>query len=151
MSHMSETCGQDKSLCSGLSCLACGVLVIRIQITLWLPHCFIIGFVIIWTIMSENITLFHMVLRASRKDLISSSNWKSSVLQKHTTFRIIQTAQCSTCKVVVIFNSFHAEWSLMPHPFLIFSQSDYLIQIVDTNSILTDKQCRSRSVGFWRT
>ena len=35
----------------------------------------------------------------------------------------------------------------LPHPFLIFSQSDYLIQI----HILNGKQCRSRSVGFFRS
>ena len=28
----------------------------------------------------------------------------------------------------------HPELMKMPHPFLIFSQSDYLIQIVDINS-----------------
>ena len=38
----------------------------------------------------------------------------------------------------------------MSHPFLIFSQSDYLIQIVDTNAHI-GKQCRSRSVGFFRS
>ena len=32
----------------------------------------------------------------------------------------------------------------MPHPLLIFSQSNYLIQVVDTNSH-NDKHCRSRS------
>ena len=36
----------------------------------------------------------------------------------------------------------------MPHPLLIFSQSDYLIQVVIQINILNDKQCRSRSVGF---
>ena len=39
----------------------------------------------------------------------------------------------------------------MPCPFLIFSQSDYLIKIVDTIHIFNAKQCRSRSVGFWRS
>ena len=39
----------------------------------------------------------------------------------------------------------------MPHPLLIFSQSNYLIQTVDTIYILNDKQCRSRSVGFFRS
>ena len=38
---------------------------------------------------------------------------------------------------------------LLPHPLLIFSQSDYLIQIADINS--HGKQCRFRSVGFWRS
>ena len=38
----------------------------------------------------------------------------------------------------------------MSCPFLIFSQSDYLIQIVDINSH-NGKQCRSRSVGFFRS
>ena len=37
----------------------------------------------------------------------------------------------------------------MPRPLLIFSQSDYLIHVVDTNSILTGKQCRSRSEANW--
>ena len=31
-------------------------------------------------------------------------------------------------------NSGHAEYIKMPHPLLIFSQSDYLIWVVDTNS-----------------
>ena len=31
-------------------------------------------------------------------------------------------------------NFCHAEWITMPRPLLIFSQSDYLIQVVDTNS-----------------
>ena len=39
----------------------------------------------------------------------------------------------------------------MPHPLLIFSQSDNLTQIVDTNSHSKCKQCRSRSVGFFRS
>ena len=39
----------------------------------------------------------------------------------------------------------------MPFPFLIFSQSDYLIQVVDTVHIFDDKLCRSRSVGFVRS
>ena len=39
----------------------------------------------------------------------------------------------------------------MPHPLVMFSQSDYLIQIVYTNSHINDKQCRSRSVCFWRS
>ena len=38
----------------------------------------------------------------------------------------------------------------IPHPLLIFSQSDYLIQVVDTNSH-TSWQCRSRLVGFFRS
>ena len=37
-----------------------------------------------------------------------------------------------------------------PRSLLIFGQSDYLIQFVDINSILNGKQCRSRSVGFFR-
>ena len=37
----------------------------------------------------------------------------------------------------------------LPRPFLIFSQSDYSIQIVDINSH-NGKQSRSRSVGFFR-
>ena len=39
----------------------------------------------------------------------------------------------------------------MPRPFLILSQSDCLIKFVSTNSQLNDKQCRSRSVGSWRS
>ena len=38
----------------------------------------------------------------------------------------------------------------MPHLLLIFSQLDYLTQVVDTKS-LNSKQCRSRSVGFFRS
>ena len=41
-------------------------------------------------------------------------------------------------------------WIKMPCPLLIFIQSDYLIQVVDTDSH-NDKQCRSRSVGFFRS
>ena len=37
----------------------------------------------------------------------------------------------------------------LPHPHLIFSQSYYLIQVVDT--LHNDKQCRSRSVSFFRS
>ena len=37
----------------------------------------------------------------------------------------------------------------IPRPLLIFSQSDYLIRIVAINSN-NGKQCRSRSVGFFR-
>ena len=32
------------------------------------------------------------------------------------------------------FNYCRAEYTKMPRPLLIFSQSDYLVQIVDTNS-----------------
>ena len=39
----------------------------------------------------------------------------------------------------------------MPCPLLIFSQSDYLIRTVAINSLLNGKQCRSRSVGFFRS
>ena len=40
----------------------------------------------------------------------------------------------------------------MPRPLLSFSQSDYLIQVVDTQiHTLNLKQCRSRSVGFHRS
>ena len=39
----------------------------------------------------------------------------------------------------------------MPRPPLIFSQSDYSIWIVTINHILNGKQCRSRSVGFFRS
>ena len=39
----------------------------------------------------------------------------------------------------------------MLYPFLIFSQSDYLIQIVDIILHSNGKQCRSRSVGFFRS
>ena len=35
---------------------------------------------------------------------------------------------CETHSTLVI----HAEQFMMPHPFLIFSQSDYLIQVFDT-------------------
>ena len=38
----------------------------------------------------------------------------------------------------------------MPRPLLIFSQSDYLIQILIPVHILNYTQCRSRSVGFFR-
>ena len=38
----------------------------------------------------------------------------------------------------------------MPNPLLIFCQSDYLIWIFAINS-LNGKQCRSRSVGFFRS
>ena len=38
----------------------------------------------------------------------------------------------------------------MPCPFLIFSQSDYLIQVIQIH-ILNHKQCRSRSGGFYRS
>ena len=47
-------------------------------------------------------------------------------------------------------NPCHAEWIKMPHPLLNFNQWDYWIQVVDTNSH-NAKQCRSRSVGFWRS
>ena len=39
----------------------------------------------------------------------------------------------------------------MPHPLVIFSQSYYLIQALDTNSQTYGKECRSRSVGFLRS
>ena len=39
----------------------------------------------------------------------------------------------------------------MPLPLLIFSQLDYFIQVVHTNSNFNDKQCRSRSVDFFRS
>ena len=39
----------------------------------------------------------------------------------------------------------------MPCPLPIFSQSDYLIQIIDIKSYMNDKQCRSRSVGLFRS
>ena len=41
---------------------------------------------------------------------------------------------------------------MVPRPLLIFSQSDYLILIVAIKiHILNGTQCRSRSVGFWRS
>ena len=46
------------------------------------------------------------------------------------------------------FNPCPAEYIKMPRPLQIFSQSDYLIQIIDVIHILNCKQCRSRSVGF---
>ena len=39
----------------------------------------------------------------------------------------------------------------MPSPLLIFSQSGYLIRNVAIHYILNGKQCRSRSVGFFRS
>ena len=39
----------------------------------------------------------------------------------------------------------------MPLPLLIFCQSDYLIRITAIIHILNGKQCRSRSVGFFRS
>ena len=39
----------------------------------------------------------------------------------------------------------------MPHPLLIFSKSEYLIQVVDTNSNTEWQTVRSRSVGFFRS
>ena len=42
----------------------------------------------------------------------------------------------------------------LPHPCLIFSQSNYLIQEFDTSThthVLNDKQCRSKSVSFFRS
>ena len=39
----------------------------------------------------------------------------------------------------------------MPHPLLIFSQSDCLIQVFVQICILNGKQCRCRSVGFFRS
>ena len=45
-------------------------------------------------------------------------------------------------------NPCQAEYIRMTRPLLIFSQSDYLIQVVDINQILNGKQCRSRSIGF---
>ena len=48
-------------------------------------------------------------------------------------------------------NPCHAEYIKMPCPLLIFSQSDNLIQVVDTKTnshILNDKQCWSISVGL---
>ena len=44
---------------------------------------------------------------------------------------------------IVMLNKFHT--------ILIFRQSDHLIQIMDKNDILNNKQCRSRSVGFFRS
>ena len=48
-------------------------------------------------------------------------------------------------KATQLLNPCLAEEIRTPLPFLIFSQSDYLIQIVDIH-ILNGKQCRSRSV-----
>ena len=39
-------------------------------------------------------------------------------------------------------NACHAEYFKMPCPLLSFSRSDYLIQVVDTNSF-NDKECSS--------
>ena len=36
-------------------------------------------------------------------------------------------------ETIQLLNPCPAEWIKMPYPFLIFSQSDYLIQIVDIN------------------
>ena len=49
----------------------------------------------------------------------------------------------------VSFHPFHAE--KMPRLLLISCQWDYLIRIFDRNSHINDKQCRSRSVGFFRS
>ena len=41
---------------------------------------------------------------------------------------------------------------MTPYPLLIFNQSDYLIQVSFTQiHILNDKQCKFRSVGFFRS
>ena len=47
-----------------------------------------------------------------------------------------------------ILNPCHAELIKMLCPFPIFSQSDYLIQLLIQIPILNVKQCRSISVGF---
>ena len=44
-----------------------------------------------------------------------------------------------------------AEYIKMPRPLLISSQSDYLIRVLIEIYIFNDKQCRSRSVGFFRS
>ena len=60
--------------------------------------------------------------------------------------------ECTYQKVPFCFiNPCPAEWIKMPCPNLIFSQSDYLIRIVVINSYTNGKQCRSRSVGFFRS
>ena len=51
-------------------------------------------------------------------------------------YRLISTAiqYCICVSNYAEFNPCHAEYIKMAHPLLIFSQSDYLIQIVDINS-----------------
>ena len=46
---------------------------------------------------------------------------------------------------------FHTEQIKMQRPRLIFSQSDYLIRVVDQVLIFNDKQCKLRSVTFFRS
>ena len=69
-------------------------------------------------------------------------------------FKFHNTVINSCLKVILILkvnvDPCPAEYIKMPHPVLVFSQLNYLIQIVDINCILNGKQCRSRMVGFFK-
>ena len=71
-------------------------------------------------------------IRNNNKDKIFLGPWKNE--KKHD-----------------LFNPCHAEYIKMPHPLLFVSQSDYLIHVFIQIHILNYKQCRSRSVGFFRS
>ena len=62
--------------------------------------------------------------------------------------KCIQSHEHATVLPSLAVNPYHAEQIKIPCPLLIFSQSDYFIQIVDINSH-NSKQCRFRSVGFF--
>ena len=74
-------------------------------------------------------------------DFCNTSMYRASHYHTSVTTKLSSNTPLNPC---------HAEYIKMPHPFLIFSQSDYMILVVYTNSH-TELQCRSRSVGFRRS
>ena len=71
--------------------------------------------------------------------------------------RICQKVRFINCgSIAIIFVKIwsypcHAEWIKMPRPLLISSQSDYISGFLIEIRIFNDKQCRFRSVGFFRS
>ena len=59
---------------------------------------------------------------------------KSLAIVKYTQRLQGSWYDCNDKQAEMILNPCHAELIKMPHPFLIFSQSYYLIQIIDINS-----------------
>ena len=72
--------------------------------------------------------------------------WYANALNKYNLWLIIII--CANDRRVI---PCPAEKIKMPRPFPIFCQSDYLIHVVDSNSNNEWQQCRSRSVGFFRS
>ena len=74
--------------------------------------------------------------KKNQEQLLETINMESSRNKEHGNLETACPALVYLFPVQLwlTLNLCHAEYIKIPHPFLIFSQSDYLIKIVDINS-----------------